>query len=296
MSSSRFHTPVAGASRWLRPSACAAALLSGGAAGCADSKAAEQKAADVVAMLAPLVKEDVAQVRRGLPEGAAKLGVLLDTDPGANLAGLQRAIQQARGGVKDLDVAKSTFFSFADPNGVVLRSEADPDLLANNKVTATFPALAKAADPGSGVVEAFGEMDQLRGYKTGPDHQWVAAHPVKDAGGVVKGMFVTGWSFRRYAAYLQEQAKRELTERAQKEGKQPALVYVFTVKGAHAYGAALTPDVDVEAIQKLDVIAKTAAGPYRGTLEITGRAYGVAATRTPDLGGDAAVAAIISEI
>lgn len=264
---------------------------------CDDPKVSEQRAADVVTRLQATVKDDVAQLRRGLPDGAAKLGALLDTDPGANLAGLQRAIQQARGGVRDLDVAKSTFFSFADPSGVVLRSEADPDLLANHKVTGPFPALAKAAEPQSGVVEAFGEMEQMRGYQTGADQQWVLAHAVKDASGTVKGMFVTGWSFRRYAAFLQEQAKRELVLAAEKEKKKSApLVYVFTVKGPQTYASGLTPAVDVEAVQKLDVIGKTASGPWRGTIEITGRSYGVAAGRTPDLGPDTAVAVIISEI
>jgi hypothetical protein len=266
-------------------------------AGCDDSKAAQQKAAEVAAKLQPGVTEDVAQIRRGLPDGATKLGALLDSDPGANLAGLQRAIQQARGGVRELDMAKSTFFSFADPNGVVLRSEADPDLLANHKVTTVFPALSKALEPSGGVVEAFGEMEQMRGYQTGADQQWVVAHAVKDASGTVKGMFVTGWSFRRYAAFLQEQAKRDLIEAAEKEKKKAApLVYVFMVKGQKAYAPGLTPEVDTEAVQKLDLVSKTAAGPYQGSLEITGRPYGVAARRTPELGDDAAVAVIVSEI
>src|SRR5262245_53903128 len=87
-------------------------------------KISEQKAADELQRLLPVVTEDVAQVRRGLPEGAAKLAGMLDTDPGANLAGLQRSIASTRAAVKDLNLAKSTFFSFADTTGVVLRSES----------------------------------------------------------------------------------------------------------------------------------------------------------------------------
>ena len=47
------------------------------ALGCEDTRAvSEQTSAGLVAKLAPLVKEDVEQVRRGLPEGATKLGAM----------------------------------------------------------------------------------------------------------------------------------------------------------------------------------------------------------------------------
>lgn len=267
-------------------------------AGCENSRAAsEQIAADAVTKLLPTVKEDVLQVRRGLPEGASKLGALLEPEPGQNLATLQRAIQSARGQVRDLDVAKSTFFSFADTSGVVLRSEADPDMLANKNVFAAFPELKKAAEPSSGIVEAFGEMQELRGLRVGQDYQWVVAHPVKDPGGQLKGVFVTGWSFRRFAYHLEETAKRDLIERAQKENRKVVpLIYVFAIKGKKAYGAPMTPDVNAQAVERLDLVAKTASGPYHGTVEITERAFGVAAQRTPELGDDAAIAVIISEI
>jgi hypothetical protein len=66
-------------------------------AGCDEGrKASEQDAADAAAHLAPILKDDVAQVRRGLPQGAAKLGPMLDPDTLGNLAGLRRAIGQAR--------------------------------------------------------------------------------------------------------------------------------------------------------------------------------------------------------
>jgi len=257
----------------------------------------EQKAADEVGRVVPIVKEDVEQVRRGLPEGAAKLGPLLEADPGANLAGLQRSIAAARAGVKDLNLAKSTFFSFVDTNGVVLRSESDPDAAASKSILSAFPGLKKALEPQSGIVEAFGEMPELDGVKGKPDQQWAVAHPVKDAAGTVKGMFVTGWSMRRFAYHLEEMAKRDLHDEAQKNSdKSVPLIYVFAVKAGKAYGAPLTPDVNAEALDKLDLVSKTAAGPYRGQVVITERTFGVAAQRTPDLGPDTAVAVLLSEI
>ncbi len=55
---------------------------------------------------------------------------MLDADTLASPAGVQKAITRTRTLVKDLDVAKSTFFSYADNPGRVVRSEADPDVLA----------------------------------------------------------------------------------------------------------------------------------------------------------------------
>lgn len=273
------------------------ALASAALGACHESgKLSEQKAVDACAKLVPIVAEDAAQVRRGLPVGAAKLGSLVDTDPGGNPAGLQRAIAGARASVHDLAVSKSTFFSFADPTGVVLRSEADPDMLANKSVLAAFPSLKKAIDPASGIVEAFGEMPELRGVRNGPDQAWVVAHPVKDPKGDVKGIFVTGWSFRSFAYHLEQTAKRDAVEVAKQTGRPAALLYVFALKGPKVYGAPVTPDVDTEALEKLDLFGKTSAGPWRGRVEITGRTYGAAAARTPDLAPDTGVAVITSEI
>jgi hypothetical protein len=268
------------------------------ATGCEDTvKVSEQKAVDAAAKLVPVVNEDVTQVRRGLPAGAAKLGALVDADPGANLVGLQRAIAGARASVPDLEVAKSTFFSFADTSGVVLRSEADPDFLAQKSVVAVFPELRKALDPeAKDNVELFGEMPEMRGVRNGPDLAWVVAHPVDDPKGTLKGMFVTGWSFRRFAYHLEETAKRDVLEAARKTGRPAPLVYVFALKGNKVYGAPLTPDVDAEALEKLDLMSKTSAGPWRGRVEITDRTYGAAAVRTPDLAPDAGVAVMMSEI
>lgn len=274
----------------------AAALAALALAGCGEKlKASEQGAADELARLAPVVKEDVEQVRRGLPEGAAKLGKGLDADALGDPLGLQRAIAGARAHTKDLDVAKSTFFSLTDTSGTVLRSEVDPDLLVGKSIVATFPAL-KPALTGGGVVEAFGEMPELRGVRNGPDLAWVVAHPVKGANDQPVGMFVTGWSFRRFAYHLDETAKRHLVEAAEKAGKKKTpLIYTFMIKGKKAYGAPLTPDVNAQAVENLDLIAKTASGPYRGTLEIADRGFGVAAQRTPELGDDAALVVLLSE-
>jgi hypothetical protein len=266
--------------------------------GCEDtSKQQQQIAADVAAKLVPVAKEDAAQVRRGLPEGARKLGEVLDADPGANLVALQRSIRGARASVQDLDICKSTFFTFVDPTGVALRSEVDPDNLAQRPVFGTFPSLKKALEPTSGVVEAWGDMPEMRGVKSGQDLEWVVAHPVKDKEGQVKGVFVTGWSFRRFAQHLEEQAKRTLLDMAQRDKKlKLPIVYAFVVKDGKAYGTPGAPDVNVQAVEGLDLGNKTQGGPFRGNLEITGRSFGIAAERVPELGDGALIAVLASEI
>ncbi len=265
--------------------------------GCGDPAKASQKAAsERLAGAVALVKEDVAEVRRGLPEGAAKLSKLLGPDPGADLGGLQRAISSARAGVKDLQIAKSTFFVFTDPTGTVLRSEADPDLLATKNIFSFLPKLAKAKEASSGVVEDFGDVKDIH-IRAGNDSAWAAAHPVKDEKGEVRGTFVTGWSMRGLAYHLEEMVKREVVEAAKKDGKKSVpVVYVFVLRGKKAYGAGQTPDVNTQAVEALDPLSKAQNGNFEAGLEITGRVFGIAAAKTPEYAEDMGVAIIASEI
>ncbi len=274
------------------------ALAALGLAGCDDGKKlSEREAAEEVERIAPIVKEDVEAIRKGLPLGAAKLAEKADADTLGNNTALQRAIAQSRAQVKELDTAKSTFFSITDASGMVLRSEADPDLLTGHSVIAAFPTLKKALDPASGTVEAFGEMVEMRGLRTGQDLAWVLVHPMKDDKGL-KGLFVTGWSFRKYAAYLDDKARRHLEAASLKaEKKTVPIAYVFLIKGAKAYGSPLlSAEVNATALEGLGLLEKTATAPYKGNIEITGRSFGVAARRTPELGDDAAVVVLLSEI
>ena len=113
--------------------AVAALIVPLALAGCDDhTKANQEGAVEQVEALATVLKEDVAQVRRGLPLGATKLAGMLDADTLASAVATQRAIARARADVPDFSVAK-TFFSFADMTGTVVRSEVDPDMLAGNR-------------------------------------------------------------------------------------------------------------------------------------------------------------------
>lgn len=280
---------------WTAPVAVVTAALS---TGCGDAgKASAKVAADQLPGVVALVKEDVAQVRRGLPGGAEKLAKLLGADAGSDLGALQRAIATSRAGVNDLQFAKSTFFAFADPTGTVLRSEADPDLLAMKSVFAPLPGLKKSVEPGSGVVEAFGELKDVH-IRAGNDLTWAAAHPVKDDKGEVRGAFVTGWTLRGLAYHLEEQTKGVIADAAKKEGKKSLPVfYVFVLHGKKAYGAGKTPDVNTQAVESLDLLSKTQSGTFSTTVDITGRTFGVAAaSTTTEYAPDTGVAVLVSEI
>ncbi|MCC6525791.1 MAG: hypothetical protein IT373_24300 [Polyangiaceae bacterium] len=271
-----------------------AALAAG--LGCkGDDKKATAKADSIVERLLPLVERDTKQVRDGLPQGAAELARLLPSDPGADLEGLRRALQKTRGSIRDLSYAKSTFFLFVDAKGVVQRSEGDPDLAAGKSLTDAVPEAKKFAVATSGLSETFGHWDALRGVNVGPDLEWVVGHPVV-ANGELRGSFVSGWSLRLYARFLEDDARRELTKEQEGQNRAIPLVYVFIAKGDGAFGAPVTPDVNAEALAKLGLPEKTKSGPYAGTVDVEKRHFVVAARAAPELADDAALAVMLSEI
>jgi hypothetical protein len=246
--------------------------------------------------LIPLVKRDVEQVRTGLPTGAAELAKRVDKDPGADPAGLQRALRRARAAVRELDFSKSTFFMFVDPRGVVARSQIDPDRPAGRSLFAAVPAMKKLSEPNAALVEAFGKMKELRGVQNGPDMQWIVGYPVKNSEGKLQGSFVTGWSLRHYAKVLEDLTRSHLAKTLGDDTKAAPLAYVFVVKGAEAFSAPVTPDVNSEAVAKADLVAKTQGGPLRSLMEIDRRRFTLVAERCPALGDDVVLALLMTPL
>jgi hypothetical protein len=264
--------------------------------GCDDKgQLSEDAAVRALDVALPLLDRDVGQIRKGMPEGVKILEKRLPDDPQGKRQDLQEAIKAARSNVDDLAFAKSTFFAFLSPEGVVLRSEIDPDRIVDQNLVKSLPGLEKALDPKAGLVEAFGEMDALRGVKRGPDIAWVVAAGVPGPDGKARGLFATGWSMRLYAGSLQAQTRAKLTELSKERGdKTVPVAYVYVVKGKVAYGDPEAPDANGDKLVELDVVAKSASGPFKTHLEIENRAFGVAAQRAPSLGDDVAVAIVAS--
>ncbi len=264
--------------------------------GCKDpAKESAAFAARDVAQLAALVDKDVAEIERGLPEGALKLAPLVanGADPRQDVAGVRKALMRMRRDVGDLNAAKSTFFALADANGVAIRNDLEEDVMAGQNLTAIFPALAGAA---SGVVTTTGAFPNTT-TKNGPDEDWIAGVAVKREGGTTGALLVTGWSYRYFARHLQEALKTRLLDEAKaagNEGKLPVYyVAVFDRRGV--YSAPTTPAVDDKALAEQDLVAKSASGAYEGTASITNRGFGVAAQRTPTLASDTGVVVLRSD-
>ncbi len=266
--------------------------------GCKDKaqKSAEEAKANVQ-LLVPLVDKDVAEIERGLPEGAKKIATTIgkEQDVKANPAVVRSALLKIRQQVQDLGVAKSTFFALTDDKGVAIRNDLEQDTMAGKSVVERYPELKKALE-GQAFVTTVGEFGTPN--PLGPDREWVAATPVKREDQSLIGLLVTGWTYRRFAFHLQESLKRDLQEQLQKSGDTGKLpvVYVLLFDDKNVYGARGTPPVDETALKEAGVHAKTAAGPANGTLTITDRDFGWGAVRLPRLGPELGVVVLRSEI
>ncbi len=265
------------------------------ASSCKDpSKESEARAREHAAELARLVEKDVGEVERGLPEGARKLSSLWDKDePHKNLPAVRSALQKARREVPDLLVAKSTFFALANESGVAIRNDLEEDAMAGQNLFAVFPELGRAKDGYAATTGSFPGTTT----RAGPDKDWIAAVPVKKEGKLV-GVFVTGWAYRRFSLHLQESLKHDLQEKlleGKDSGKLPVL-YVGIFDKSGVYGAPQTPTSNEKALFDLNLVEKTAQGSGSGTLILTDRRFGWAATRTPKLGAESGVFVLRSEI
>jgi hypothetical protein len=272
---------------WVGIGSVAAALATGCDGG---AKASVEKAKTHVETATKLVGTDVGEVRAGLPEGAQHLASLFEQEKPAesDLDAVRKGLSRARNKVQDLRVAKSTFFAVTDAQGTILRNDQEQDSMAGKKLLSSFPGLKPALS--GKYVESAGSMPEAAKVK-GPDGQWVAAQPIT-VGGDVKGLYVTGWSWSAYAYRLENGVRSSV--RDEHSDKMP-LLYVYVVVGDAAYGAPVSPQVNARAILDQKPLSKTESGVFATQLSITGRDFGLAVKRTPELGDDVAVAVLRSE-
>jgi len=266
-------------------------------------RSADEARSDVQSLVA-LTDRDVAEVERGLPEGAKKLGELLAKEVGKgelkeHAPAVRSALLRMRQQVPDLGIAKSTFFAFADARGIALRNDFEQDTMGGKDLVAGWPGLRPVLE-GAPYVTTTGRFPGPPNPH-GADKEWVAAVPVRSD--AVPGVLVTGWTYRRFAYHLQVTLQRELQDRLMRtdeKGKMP-IVYVCLfdkedVYGAGAPGAARVPEVDEKAMRDLGLFARTESGPSAAPIRITDRAFGWAAARLPKLGPDVGVVVLRSEL
>lgn len=242
--------------------------------------------------LAKAASEDVRQVRTGLPAGATELvAILPPADKGdVDAPTAREALEKARSKVQDLRVAKSTFFALVAPNGTVIRNDQPQDRMVGKDLFASFPALRQALS--GGYVEGRGSMPEAAEVRGKPDAEWVAAVPV---GSPPRVLYATGWSWSGYA-YRLENAARSSVRGAATDVQKVPLLYAYVLVGSDVYGAPISPDVNAKAIQAQQLLGKLhGVEPVTAELDITGRGFGLAAVRVPDLGADVAIAVLRSE-
>lgn len=267
-----------------------------GSVGCRDTgKLSAEQATQHAAFLVETIAKDVGEVRSGLPGGAEVVAAAwasqpLDSDPKA----AADALESARRKVQELRLAKATFFAVTDASGIVIRNDQEQDRMAGKALFPAYPALVQAKDR---YTETTGSLPEASGVRAPrADAQWVAGVPVR-VGGATKGLYVAGWSWASYAYRLEFALRGKLrTELAGNHEKNEPLVYVYIIDGKAAYGAPVSPEVNAQAIQKFDGLANAReSNAFTTTLEITGRAFGLAVRRAPALGAEVGVAVLRSE-
>ncbi|HWL84406.1 MAG TPA: hypothetical protein VNO21_01315 [Polyangiaceae bacterium] len=265
--------------------------------GCRDqAKFSAEAAQEDTAALVQLADKDVAEIERGMPEGAKRLASLWakGKNPHDDLGAARSALTRARREVPALNLAKSTFFAVADDQGIAIRNNLEQDAMAEKNLFVIFPELAKVKD---GSVSARGAFPETAAENP-PDRDWVFAVPIQSDDQKFLGAYLTGWTYRRFAYHLQETLHHDLSERLRKNketGKLP-IFYVAVFDKSGVYGAPHTPDVNEKALAAADLVGKTAGGPHRDTLTITGRDFGYAAARAPKLGPEVGIVVLRSEI
>lgn len=269
-------------------------LLAGWLSGCTkDGEKSVKEAADHAATLAAIVEKDVAEVERGLPEGAKRLSVLFakGADPRQDLTAVKNALTRVRATVDDLSVAKTTFFVLLDDKGKAIRSDWKSDSMAQSDLFAYFPSL-----PAAKTSDYHATTGQFPGTADAHDMDWIAGSPVKREDGSVGGVFATGWPYRAYAKHLFEILKNRLVEKTKKEGTRIPIFYVALFDKNEVYTPQGTPQVIEKTMAVEDLVGKTAAGPRADVITIEGRVYGYGAVRIEKMAKDTGVLVLRSEL
>lgn len=263
--------------------------------GCEDTgKISAKKATAHMEYVAKAVRSDVKEIRRGMPAGAKALEELFgDAAPEVpGPADTREALLRVRAKNNDLDSAKSTFFLVATADGMILRNNLEEDEMAGKNLFEVYPAAAKNRK--DSYYEFNGSWDIARGVNNKDDAQHCAVAPIALQGKTV-GYFVSGWSWSSYAYRLETSLRSEVLQNT-KEGEKVPLLYVYVLTGGKAYGAPVSPEVNGQAILKLDPLKKTKGDKVVGVpLEITRRQFGVALQHFPELGDDVVLAVLRSE-
>ena len=265
--------------------------------GCQNSvkKTSLPQAAKHVASLVDIAQKDVSEVREGMPLGSRIVESLYknSASPRDDLEKVRSTLARARDRVQDLRVAKSTFFALVEPDGTILRSDREPDMMAGKNLWAAVPQAAQVIQ--GKPLSLSGSLAEAAGVKGRTDAQWFWLVPVA-VDGKVQAAYITGWSWSAYAYRLETALRNELKTLARDQQTKEPLAYVYVDVAGTVYGAPLAPEVNAQAIAKEAPLTKLAGEQIWSTvIEITGREFALAVRRVPALGDDVAIAVLRSE-
>lgn len=238
--------------------------------------------------------KDVGEVRRGLPAGAKMLSSLFEEAAPEQPAAVdaREELLRVRSRQNDLDSAKSTFFLIAGEDGRIIRNNLDEDDMAGQELFKVYPNSREALK--KDYLEFTGSWDVARGVNGRPDAQWVASARIATKDNPAAGLLVAGWSWSSYA-YRLELGLRSQVLGDTKEGDKVPVLYVYVIVGDHAYGAPVSPEVNGEAIVKLNPLEKAKDGVWVSPLEVTNHHFGLAVAKVPELGSNVGVAVLRSD-
>lgn len=280
---------------WRFASLMLAALLTSLGACTRSVEMSVARARQHVSMLVGATAVDVEELRKGLPEGAKSLRSLYQSDASAkdDLGEVRKQLDRARNQVQDLRIAKSTFFALVDRDGLVLRSDREPDLMAGKNLFDSFPDVRQVLN-GQSVVSR-GSMPEAAGLKGRPDGQYILGVPVYKENDVA-GVYISGWSWSAYAYRLQNALISAVRVDKKDERAKDPLIYVYVVVDDSVFGAPNAPEVNATAIHKQSALTRIKGTEvFSSPLEITGRDFGLAVQLAPSLGANVAVAVLRSE-
>jgi hypothetical protein len=272
---------------------CGLLLLVGSALGCQKSSVlSAAKAKENLALLTRATADDLGEVRRGLPRGAELLSEYFGAGKLEDATAAGEVLDKTRSKVQDLRVAKPTFFALVDTQGIVLRTDQGPDLMAGKSLFAAFPELRRVLN--GSYLETRGELAEASRVRGRADGQWLAASPVRVAG-VVKGIYAAGWSWSAYAYRLETQL-RGTVRGALAEREHEPLLYVYVVVDKDVFGAPVSPEINARALKEKNLLAQAhGTEPVVLELSITEREFGLAFARVPELGPEVGIAVLRSE-
>jgi hypothetical protein len=246
----------------------------------------ERLARENVKLLVDTAAADIAEIERGLPEGAARLRTdSLSSQTAKEIAAVRRQ-------VVDLNSAKTVVFGIVNLEGIWLATDAEKDPYAGNAVGQNTEPLLSGAK-GQAVYGNIYPRERRGKY----ENAYLAAAAIRDTKGNINGYFVTGLSLAEYAYRLQEALKNHWAARmrsATKGNDTLPIFYVVLATPRDLHPAPKVPAVNVEALKTEGVFAKARTNAS-GALTISDRKFAYATAMLPRLGSDIAVAVLHSE-